>query len=487
MRFVLALALVACSAPARRVAAPPATPQKPSVVVLFVIDQFPEWAFEQKVPALKGGFARLLGSGEWHIGRHPSSATITAPGHALLGTGQPPATSGILGNEWWDRASEHVVYAVDHDGKSPWLPTELGGLGDATRAVAVSLKARAARLPLGHGGLAIWFDPKTGGWESSGDLGQGPATWVGQLPPVQLSTWTTSATNAEDNRPGEVGAKGMTGATFPHEPKDFNSVLAMPLGNEVILATALAALEHEHPALLVVSLSANDYIGHGWGHESLEAWDEIEKLDEQLAHFLAELDRNYQWAMVVTSDHGAAPMPVQHLRHEKIFEAANNAASAVLGPGTWIAYAHYPSVYLTKAALASKEADNAIKKIVLALRSFPGLARVERKADIAGHCEAREGDDRALCLAIHPERSGEVIFTPAAGWILEDDDEPYATGHGSLNDYDRNVPLIVVPFAKTPHAPETKPRDTVGLETVKERVLELVNKRPRTPVSWNDL
>jgi hypothetical protein len=342
-------------------------------------------------------------------------------------------------------------------------------------------------LPLGHGGLAIWFDPKTGGWESSGDLGQGPATWVGQLPPVQLSTWTTSATNAEDNRPGEVGAKGMTGATFPHEPKDFNSVLAMPLGNEAVLSTALTALEHEHPALLVVSLSANDYVGHGWGHESLEAWDEVLKLDEQLAHFLDELDRNYQWAKVLTSDHGASPMPVQHLRHEKIFTAANDAASAVLGPGTWIAYAHYPSVYLTKAALASKEADNAIKKIVLALRSFPGLARVERKSDIAGNCEKRQGDDRALCFAIHPERSGEVVFAPAAGWILEDDDEPYATGHGSLNDYDRNVPLIIVPFTHTPHAPDGKPRDTVGLETVRDRVLELVNKRPRTSLSWTDL
>jgi len=49
------------------------------------------------------------------------------------------------------------------------------------------------------------------------------------------------------------------------------------------------------------------------------------------------------------------------------------------------------------------------------------------------------------------------------------------------------VPLIVVPFAKAPHAPDTKPRDTVGLETVKDRVLELVNKRPRTPLSWTDL
>jgi hypothetical protein len=183
--------------------------------------------------------------------------------------------------------------------------------------------------------------------------------------------------------------------------------------------------------------------------------------------------------MIVTSDHGVTPMPEQHLTSEQIFEAANTAASAVLGPGNWIAYAHYPAVYLTKAALASKERDNAIKKIVLALRSFPGLARVERTTDLAGNCEARQGDDRALCFAIDPERTGDVIFTPAAGWILEDEDEPYATGHGSLNDYDRNVPVIVLPWGRTSHAPDAKPRDTIGLERVREMTLDLVRRRPR--------
>ena len=478
MRLAVIVALVACSARATPIAPAPVA-KKPAVVVLLVIDQFPEWAFEQKLPALTGkrGFARLVTDGEWHVGRHPSIAAITAPGHALLGTGQPPAMSGILGNEWWDRESERVVYAVDHDGNSPWLRAP--GLGDATDAVGVSLKARAARLPLGRAGLAIWFDAKSGRWLSSGR----DAPWVAELPPVKLATWTARATNVPDDRPGEFGAKGF-GPTFPHEPKSLDALAAMPQGNELVLATAQAALAHEHPRLLVVSLSAHDYIAHGWGHESLEAWDEMLRLDESLAQFMAELDRKYEWAMIVTSDHGGQPMPVQHLTSEQIFAAANTAASAVLGPGHWIAYAHFPALYLTKAALASKERDNAIKKIVLALRSFPGLARVERTSDFAGNCDARQADDRALCLAIDPERSGDVMFTPAPGWIIEDANEPYATGHGSLNDYDRNVPVLVLPWGRTPHAPDKKPRDVIGLETVRERVLQLVRHRA---VSWKDL
>ena len=104
MRSLLVL-LAACgssAAPTARVAktAPPKVPTGNRLVVLLVIDQLPEWAFEQKRPALTGGFDRLLSEGAWHVGRHPSAATLTAPGHALLGTGEPSATSGIISNEW---------------------------------------------------------------------------------------------------------------------------------------------------------------------------------------------------------------------------------------------------------------------------------------------------------------------------------------------------------------------------------------------------
>src|SRR5512139_3589679 len=89
-------------------------PQKPpKLVVLVVVDQWPQWAFVQKRPHLTKGFDRLLREGDWHTGEHPSAATLTAPGHALLGTGEPTATSGILGNEWWSREGQRVVKSVE--------------------------------------------------------------------------------------------------------------------------------------------------------------------------------------------------------------------------------------------------------------------------------------------------------------------------------------------------------------------------------------
>jgi hypothetical protein len=185
------------------------------------------------------------------------------------------------------------------------------------------------------------------------------------------------------------------------------------------------------------------------------------RLDVRLEQFLADLDAKVgagRWSMIVTSDHGAAPMAEVarggRLGYAQIKDAANRAAATELGNGDWIAAARFPTIFLTKAALAAKPKDlaAALRKIVLALRAFPGLARVEKTADFAGHCELRTGDALALCLALDPERSGEIVYTPRPGWILQDGDEAAATSHGSLQPYDRLVPMIVLPPGRAPRA-----------------------------------
>jgi hypothetical protein len=55
-------------------------------------------------------------------------------------------------------------------------------------------------------------------------------------------------------------------------------------------------------------------------------------------------------------------------------------------------------------------------------------------------------------MALDPERSGEVMYLPAPGWVLHDASELLATSHGSMQPYDRQVPVILVPPGRTPHA-----------------------------------
>lgn len=488
---IVAAGLAACSAPPRAPDAPkPGT--EPRLVVLLVVDQWPEWAFEAKRSALTGGFDRLLREGEWHVGQHPSAATVTAPGHAVLSSGEPPYHSGILANEWWHRDLDRQLESIEAEDGSPttkWL--RVPGLGDAIaaartggKAVSVSLKDRAAILSLGHTGTAIWYDHRR-------------VAWASLAPPAWLEAWnashpiaahlhdvwtplpeTPALAGIPDDAPGELGESGF-GPTFPHaldatrDPSD--ALFATPLGNDLVLDTATRALDaeqlgaDEHPDLLVVSLSANDYVGHGWGQESWEAWDEMLRLDRRLDRFLADLDAKIgagRWAMIATSDHGASPMPeLLHggrISYRQIKDAANRAAIAELGPGEWIASVTYPTVYLSRAALAVNPQDlaAAVKKIVYALRSFPGIERVEKSADFWGHCETRSGDAFLLCITLDPERSGEIIYLPAKGWVIWDAVSGVATGHRSMQPYDRLVPLIMLPPGRTPHAALAKPDDT---------------------------
>jgi len=492
--------------------------------VLLVIDQLPQWAFVAKRPALTGGFDRLLREGEWHTGHHPSPATTTAPGHALLGSGEPPAASGIVSNEWWDRESGKIVGAVeDGDGVSAHH-LRVPGLGDALaaartggKAVAVSLKDRAAILPLGHAGTPIWYDPAQLAFVS-----MRPIAWLAAynrahpisshlhdvwkpLDPVKLARLSGVA----DDRPGEVGSHGF-GPTFPHDlaatKEPAEAVFAAPLGNQLVLDTALAAIDGEHlgadavPDLLVISLSVNDYIGHGWGHESWESWDDILRLDTQLGDFLAALDTKVgagAWSMIATSDHGGAPTPTAsggRITFEQLADAANRAAATEIGSGNWVALATYPGgLYLTDRARAQRDIGLAIKKMVFALRSFPGIEHVERTIDLAGHCEARTGYAFRVCQMLDPERSGDLIFIPRRGWILEKQKERYATSHGSDHDYDTDVPVIMLPPDRAPHAPLAKPSDTtvqmIRISTVLARWLGVTPPislpRPR-PIETRD-
>ncbi|MBX3161547.1 MAG: alkaline phosphatase family protein [Deltaproteobacteria bacterium] len=495
-----ALALAGC--PGHKTSQPPSGPGSPAsatgpnrLVVLLVIDQWPAWAFEHKRPMLVGGgFERLLREGEWHRGRHPSPATLTAPGHALLGTGEPPAGSGILANQWWHRDLEKIVKSVeDPDGpvssarwlRVPALGDAIAAAGTGAKAVSVSLKDRAAILMLGRSGLAIWYDKTKVTWTAkevppwlAAHAAAHPIAahlrdvWT-PLDPAKLAQLSGIA----DNAPGELGESGF-GPTFPHAAADTKdpaeAINAMPIGNELVLGTALAAIDGEKlgaddvPDLLAVSLSAHDLVGHGWGHESWEMWDMTLRLDQQLAAFLAALDAKVgpgRWSLLVTSDHGAAPMTEVarggRITTESLKDAANRAAIAELGPGEWIASAKYPTVFLSAAARAkpAKDLPVVMKKIMYALRSFPGIERVGLTTDFAGRCDTRTGDAFEICMMLDPERSGEIFYMPRRGWVLHDAADPTATAHGSGNDYDRFVPVIMLPPKRTPHAPLEKVDD----------------------------
>src|SRR5271169_534576 len=179
--LVLIFALTAGFAPRANASAYDAHPK---LIVILVIDQFREDYLQRYRADFKGrGFRLFLDHGAYFPDCYYDYAnTKTAPGHATLGTGAYTDGHGINSNEWWDlsRNSKRPVTAVEDDrykvvgllnaregaeGASP-RNERASTLGDELRLATVgqskvfgiSLKDRAAIMPVGHSANAAYWD-----------------------------------------------------------------------------------------------------------------------------------------------------------------------------------------------------------------------------------------------------------------------------------------------------------------------------------------
>lgn len=96
-------------------AAPAAAVQRPRLVVVVSVDQL---CYDYLV-RFRGGFAedglflRVEREGASYVNCHHRHAfTITGPGHSVQLSGAYPDASGIVGNDWFDRASGKKVYCM---------------------------------------------------------------------------------------------------------------------------------------------------------------------------------------------------------------------------------------------------------------------------------------------------------------------------------------------------------------------------------------
>src|SRR5690349_18930962 len=128
-----------------------AAADRPALVVFISVDQLrgdlPLGMMDRFGP---DGFRRFYDHGTWYTNAHYGHVTTyTGCGHATLATGGNPREHGIVGNEWFDRATGKVVYCVSDDafpligaptgGASPknlLAPTIGDSLVDATRGVS---------------------------------------------------------------------------------------------------------------------------------------------------------------------------------------------------------------------------------------------------------------------------------------------------------------------------------------------------------------
>jgi len=274
----------------------------------------------------------------------------------------------------------------------------------------------------------------------------------------------------EDDRPWEIALPPF-GRTFPHAYGDadspyFTTFLTLsPAGDELTLEFAKALIENEQlgmdevPDYLAISFSSTDCVGHFFGPSSLEAEDNLLRLDRTLAELFRFVDERIgleRTLIVLSADHGGAETP-DHL-------AASGFEVEYVVPGEWdqaaaiaqlkqrfgvgdeliTSYAH-PYVYLNRDLIRARGLDRAEVELAVAeeLTRFDGVALA------IGSSALRTGNlpDTPIIRSIlrnhSPTRSGDiyVVFEPNR-FINDLDGTVVAAGHGSPWRYDTHVPII---------------------------------------------
>lgn len=339
-------------------------PERPRLVVLIVFDQLRgDYLARWQDHFGEGGFRRLQTDGAEFVNCHyPYGGTWTGAGHASLLAGSSPNTHGIVGNDWYDRATGRKVYCVASDRyeRVPPLagskregyvaPTSMDvtnvadSLKEATngkgRVVALSMKDRASVLPGGRKPDACyWFEDDDGMFVTSSYYRTVPHPWVQRFNEARLvDTWFGKdwvrfrpdldyvKLVGKDDVVGE-GTGVKQGRTFPHpmtggleKPgKDYyKAVYSSPAGNDLLLAITKRAIIEEKlgadeiPDLLSVSFSSNDVIGHSWGPDSQQVFDVTLRTDatvRELLDFLDEKVGRGKYLLALSSDHGVCPIP----------------------------------------------------------------------------------------------------------------------------------------------------------------------------------
>jgi predicted AlkP superfamily pyrophosphatase or phosphodiesterase len=350
--------------------------ERPRLVLLIVVDQF-RYDYLERFGDLfaPNGLRRLLSDGaSWTDANYDHVPTETAPGHATMLTGAWPSETGIIANDWFDRASNKKVNNVQDDavrrlgGADPDVASSphnllCSTLGDElklstnsrSKVVGLSLKNRAAILPAGRAAdAAYWYSTQTGEFISSSYYFDQLPEWVARFNAARHAdkdffkkTWDRLIRNSaeyerragRDDAPWEklVGHDGVsyvkgTGSTrfeFPYSingglaapgPDFYEALTFSPFSNDLLTSFAEASITNEHLGddadtdVLTVSFSANDIVGHRYGPYSQEAMDMTLRVDRQIGALLDYVDSHVglQNAVVVfTADHGVAPVPEQ--------------------------------------------------------------------------------------------------------------------------------------------------------------------------------
>src|SRR5271156_4136839 len=491
---VLACAVCACAS---------AYNSRPKLVVIIVIDQFRGDYLERYHDQFgDGGFKLFLDRGAYFTGcNYDYANTRTAPGHATLLTGSYTSGHGIMANEWWDPQKKKMVTSVEDDstklvgiehskpaqaelgrgtsGASPHnlMSDTLGdelklATGGKARVFAISLKDRAAVLPAGFAGdAAYWIDPKSGDWITSTYYRPDLPEWV-----RNFNGTRPSERRAEKywNREWKDSEGNVLGSTTPRDGKDgspasfYQVVGSTPFANDYQLEFAKELVLYEMLGagaatdLLVISLSANDILGHQVGPDSPQMRSMALELDRSLAEFFNFLGHQIGMAnvwMALSADHGIAPLPdfakklrlpAANLDAKALRDQINSLLSKKYAKkADYVLDLDYPVAWLNEDAFAEHFAGDHEST------AEADAGEAMKQAGLAGYF-TKSQSARGETPATEAGRRYAHSYSPEGGWYVIGIPTPFTVGitkgtdHATPFSYDTHVPLAFYGLAFQP-------------------------------------
>ena len=284
---------------------------RPRVLALFVLDGMRVDYFDS-YSAVLPTLSRLRREGAWFGNAHVTSVpTLTAVGHANLGTGAEPRVHGLVVNKLFNRVSGKFQEA--YDGLNPgemmtlsladvWnIETEgraiIIGQGGAIRATA-GLVGHGACVLNGRRVLAASYSARDGGWETN------PTCYAMSeaLKPFNARTYWAESQGTWMGHDIADATRFRHSGVFQRFEGD---ALAAVLEREAIGAD-------EVTDLVFVNLKGPDYVGHAYGPASAEIKEALGELDRQIARALAIIARKAgegRFVTAFTADHGMPGEP----------------------------------------------------------------------------------------------------------------------------------------------------------------------------------
>jgi predicted AlkP superfamily pyrophosphatase or phosphodiesterase len=436
-------------------------PDQPSLVLLVVVDQMRYEYLTRFGPEFSGGLKRLIDEGAvFTNANYESAPTMTAVGHSTILSGAPPMLSGIVGNTWYERSEARTVQSITDDavvplgggsGASPrrlavsMIGDELKLSGKGGKVFGVSLKDRGAILPAGRtADGAFWL--RAGNFVSSSWYFEALPAWVDDFNAARRADEYAGREWLTTSMPDEVG------------PQLYRALDATPFADEMVLELALELLDQEQLGggsgtdLLSVSFSAMDYLGHGSGPDTELMHDMVLHVDRNIGRLLDAAERQAgagNVLVVLTADHGVAPVPEENVRRNlpggrydgrAEREAVEQALEGEFGAGTYVAASGEMGLYLNPDPVPGTGIDQRDLERVAAdaLRGQPHVYRVYTRTDLESARVSGDRIDQRVLQGFHPQRSPDLLVVHDPNWLGGGG----GTTHGSPFSYDTHVPLV---------------------------------------------